>query len=111
MADDIFDSARRLRQRSASVQDQLDLMEDVQDATGDVPSPPASTRGVTAEQALRTRHTGEEGEPAFGAPVARPEVSKESREEAIRKAQDERIAALNVRAQEQRQAQSTDSNN
>lgn len=69
-----------------------------------VPSP----GGTTFAQAARTKHAGTSSEPAFGAPTARPEISSENREEAIRQAQADRLAALNINAGRQRASQSTD---
>lgn len=108
MADQtVFDAARQMRQRTASVEDKTEreIGEPGEPSKGPVPAPGATTFA----QARRSERVGEEGERQFGAPVARPEISAEAREEAIRAAQEERIRALNLRAQEaQRRAQSTD---
>ncbi len=106
MADDVFDAAANLKQRTASIDDKLDRVLDEQPSSAKTPVP--APGGTNFAQAKRSERKGSEGERAFGSPLARPEISGEQRAAAIRAAQEARIAELNQNAARQKTAQSTD---
>lgn len=107
---DIFDARRELVQRTASIDDKLDKIVGTESKKTTTPTPPAP--GATNfAQAKRSERVGSEGERSFGSPIARPEISSENRAEGIRKAQEDRIAKLNLNAQAQKANQSTDAAN
>lgn len=123
MADNPFsvvEAAQNLAAREGNVEQAIEKAS----AQGS-PSQPAAPQpgGTTLDQAMRTAHTGSQGEKAYGtpmdtsAPLSRsaptPQVDSQSRAEMIRQAQEQRIAELNELAanSNRRSAQNTDDAN
>lgn len=65
MADDLLDTRRRVKQRSADIEDRVERGREkgAEKAAGPRPS------GVTADQAKKSEHKGSKGERAFGTPI------------------------------------------
>ena len=105
----VFDAARQLSQRTASVEDKVAKVDPEPDRPVNNNAPSKDTSAVTSQNVGRTerRPTKGEGKRAFGAPTARPPaVRSENDRETIRAEQAAQVSRMNERSR-----QSTDSNN
>jgi len=76
MASPLIEAAKKLRKRRQEVVTAISKAERTARPAG---KPSISPGGTTAEQAKRTKRTGKEGEPAFGAPLTTvPSVNGET---------------------------------